>query len=93
MEAYYNQLKHNTLKDLLEVRGGSGSNKTKRCIVSELMELDRESVAAATPAARAEESEVDREIREWLALFGPNPEPEIILCIIDSANENANKQR
>ncbi|CAH2248811.1 Hypothetical predicted protein, partial [Pelobates cultripes] len=50
MEAYYNQLKRNTLKELLVVRGGSGSNKTKRCVVSELMELDRESVAAATLA-------------------------------------------
>ncbi|CAH2321233.1 Hypothetical predicted protein, partial [Pelobates cultripes] len=57
MEAYYNQLKRNTLKYLLQVRGGNGSNKTKRCIVSELMELDRESVAAATPSVRVEESE------------------------------------
>ncbi|CAH2247855.1 Hypothetical predicted protein [Pelobates cultripes] len=93
MKAYYNQLKRNTLKDLLQVQGGSGSNKTKSCIVSELMELDRESMAAATPAVHAEESEVDREIRERLALFGPNPAPEIILRIIDNANENANKRR
>ncbi|CAH2246245.1 Hypothetical predicted protein [Pelobates cultripes] len=82
MEAYYNLLKRNTLKDLLKVQGGSSSNKTKCCIVSDLMELDRESVAAATPAVRAEEIEVDREIRDRLALFGPNPAPEIILRIL-----------
>ncbi|CAH2276640.1 cytosolic carboxypeptidase 3 isoform X1, partial [Pelobates cultripes] len=63
MEAYYNQLKRNTLKDLLEVRGGRGSNKTKRCIVSKLMELDRESVTAATPTVHAENANKQRELQ------------------------------
>ncbi|CAH2294042.1 Hypothetical predicted protein, partial [Pelobates cultripes] len=56
-------------------------SKAKRVLISELMEVDRENLATAIPTVHAEDTEPMREIRERLALFGPNPPPEIILKI------------
>ncbi|CAH2249466.1 Hypothetical predicted protein, partial [Pelobates cultripes] len=57
LEGWYTQLKRNTLKELLEVRGKSASNKAKRVIIAELMMLDRENMAAATPTIRLAETQ------------------------------------
>ncbi|CAH2283387.1 Hypothetical predicted protein, partial [Pelobates cultripes] len=78
MEGWYTQFKRSTSKELLGICGGTASNKAKWVIISELMELDQENLAAATPTVRENEMEINREIRERLALFGPNPYPEII---------------
>ncbi|CAH2221404.1 Hypothetical predicted protein [Pelobates cultripes] len=93
METGYAQPKRTTLKKLLEARGGIASSKAKRTLISELMELDRENLAVASPAVHAEETEQMREIRELLSLFSPNPTPEIILRIILNADTKAKAQR
>ncbi|CAH2314115.1 Hypothetical predicted protein [Pelobates cultripes] len=101
MEGWYTLLKQNTLKELLEVCGRIASNKTKRVIIAELMELDQENLVAATPtiqemetpAIRANESPANREIRERLAWFGPNPTADIVLQVPNAVAEEAKQKQ
>ncbi|CAH2251921.1 Hypothetical predicted protein, partial [Pelobates cultripes] len=92
MEGWYTQLKRNTLKELLEVHGRSASNKAKRVIIAELMELDRGNLAAATSTVRENESPTNKEIRERLAWFRLNPTAEIILQVMNLVTEEAKQK-
>ncbi|CAH2223513.1 Hypothetical predicted protein [Pelobates cultripes] len=92
MEGWTAQLKRSTFKELPEILGGIASNKAKRLIISELMELDGENLFTATPDVRTNKSETIREIREQLALFRPNLSPEIIRRIIDDVNAKERAQ-
>ncbi|XP_077148222.1 uncharacterized protein LOC143808930 [Ranitomeya variabilis] len=74
MENNYQKLKRTTLKDLVEARGLIASNKTKADLIAAIMEHD----SAAPPNVNVEETEFQREVKNRLAFYGPNPAVEII---------------
>ncbi|CAH2281719.1 Hypothetical predicted protein [Pelobates cultripes] len=80
MESNYDRLKRTTLKDLLESRGGTASNRHRRELIAELTKLDQ-SFTVAEPRVPPRD-EKTRIVREKLLLFGPNPSEERIIQIM-----------
>ncbi|CAH2301898.1 Hypothetical predicted protein, partial [Pelobates cultripes] len=79
METDYTTFKRQTLKELLEVRGKSASNKSKAVLIAELMEGDR--AHSSTPPPAREETPYQRELRTRLE-FLPQPLPLDILTVL-----------
>ncbi|CAH2321783.1 Hypothetical predicted protein [Pelobates cultripes] len=76
METQYNKFKQLTLKDLSESHGRTASNRPRRELIVELMEIDRTTTMAEPIIPNAEEDEILPSVRLRLTMYGPNPHTE-----------------
>ncbi|XP_073520136.1 uncharacterized protein [Phyllobates terribilis] len=88
MEDIYRKLKRNTLKNLVEARGLTASNKTKADLIAAIMELDN----ATTSNGNVEETEFQREVKSRLALYAPNPAVQIIDKVMADVRTDLDKK-
>ncbi|XP_044158302.1 uncharacterized protein LOC122944138 [Bufo gargarizans] len=97
MEIDYSTLKRSTLKDLLEARGISASNKTKATLISEIMaeiRTEDDSVTAQRDETDGtEQAEFQRHLLFRLSFYGENPPVEIISKTMTEVQEFITRQR
>ncbi|XP_044147113.1 uncharacterized protein LOC122935406 [Bufo gargarizans] len=97
MEIDYSTLKRSTLKDLLEARGISASNKTKATLISEIMaeiRAEDDSVTAQRDETDGtEQAEFQRQLLFRLSFYGENPPVEIISKTMTEVQEFITRQR
>lgn len=88
MALRYEKLKRATLKDLLEARGQSASNKKRATLITELMESDQ---ASSAVGVSREEAEFQQKVIWRLSQLGPNPPQDIVVRIMEqvSASQRA----
>uniref|UniRef100_A0A8C5R192 CCHC-type domain-containing protein n=1 Tax=Leptobrachium leishanense TaxID=445787 RepID=A0A8C5R192_9ANUR len=87
----YAACKRDTLRDLLESRGGIAGSKSKDALISELTEMDQRN---GDTRPRSAEDLFQQRVRERIALYGADPsEASIQQAINDIKQQDAQKEK
>uniref|UniRef100_A0A8C5LYN2 Uncharacterized protein n=1 Tax=Leptobrachium leishanense TaxID=445787 RepID=A0A8C5LYN2_9ANUR len=99
--AVYADYKRDTLRNMLENRGGTPGSKSRDILIEELQRLDQGAASAALPAdtspvivtAGADESELQRKVRERAALYGAAPTEAVMQHLVREICQEEERRR